>query len=474
MAEAIITQWHLAVLRAQLDLSAREPRISTEMFGYPDGTATTLWSESYPVRAFGIPEQGPPSQLVVPDDLVQRVGRSLYEDLSDETALWLRLAPPYGYLGAVPWEEILVPRINRPVLRVPDRLPVAADFGDAWTMAIALHARPGTTWAPTYLRSLLTALRGQVGGALEVHVFADAQTTAGFRALAAAEEPWLHLHDPATAGAALESREASRAKMSTTSKRSSWVPPAPPGRTWADWIAAGLAGRAVRSLHVVIDADFDGDRPMLVVSADPNEAADPQHCTFVPVDGLLRLTDSLGAATLSMGSPPDNLSDVATRMVVDQIGQQRPGPTIYSSISEDPEGIKIASAHAYLADRTGDLPLPWDRSLFAYVQPEHVRASLLEAWPEPSAGTTGPGDDILPSIDVLTDYRSAEAESMYETVSEVPAWVAVSHRYLGNEWARLARTADPSVGAVVRDAYDKGAAEALDELRSIIDRHSGS
>ena len=473
MAEAIIRQWRLAVLRAELDLSAREPRVAIAMVGYPTGIATELWSESFPVQAFGIPVHGPPSHLVIPDRLSSRVAGSLEEDLPTETALWLRLVPPYGYLGAAPWEEVLVPQIDRPVLRVPDRFPVAGDFGDAWTAAIAVHARPGNTWASTYVRKLTSALRHHVGGALAVHVFADAGTTSGFLSLGRPPEPWLHLHDPSTAGEALTSREAGRAELSSSTSPTRQPSPVPTGRAWADWIAAGLAGRAVRSLHVVTDAAFDGDEPMLVVSTDPNQSAHPEDCAFVAIEGLLRLTDSLGAATLSMGSPPGNLSDMATRMLVDQIGQGRPGPTIYSSVALDPHAEAIASMHSYLADRLGDRPLPWDPSLFAYVQPENVRDSLLDGWPEPSERSTSRGE-VLPSIEVPTDYRSADAASPYEAVQDVPTWVAASHRYLGSEYAKLARSADPVAKAVVRNAYDRGAAEALDELRSIIDRHSGS
>ena len=44
--------------------------------------------------------------------------------------------------------------------------------------------------------------------------------------------------------------------------------PLPPGLLWRDWITAGLAGRAVRALHVIADGVFDGDRPLLAVSAD--------------------------------------------------------------------------------------------------------------------------------------------------------------------------------------------------------------
>ncbi len=146
---------------------------------------------------------------------------------------------------------------------------------------------------------------------------------------------------------------------------------------------------------------------------------------------------------------------MATRMLVDQIGQGRPGPTIYSSVALDPHAEAIASMHSYLADRLGDRPLPWDPSLFAYVQPENVRDSLLDGWPEPSERSTSRGE-VLPSIDVPTDYRSADAASPYEAVQDVPTWVAASHRYLGSEYAKLARSADPVAKAVVRNAYDRG------------------
>lgn len=469
MAEAIIRKWRLAVLRVELDLSSREPRVVTTLVGYPVGIPATLWSESFPAQAFGIPVHGPPGQLQVPDRLMWRVAASLREDLPDETALWLRLVPPYGYLGGAPWEEVLVPHVNRPVLRVPDRFPVAADFGDAWTAAIAIHARPDNTWAASYIRDLTNALRDHVGGTLAVHVFADADTRMGLLDPGDPIEPWVHLHDPSTAREALRSREAGRTALTS----SSLTTRPPIGRAWSDWIAAGLAGRAVRSLHVVTDAAFDGDEPMLVVSADPNQSSPLKECSYVAVDGLLRLTASLGATTLSMGSPPDNLSDVATRMIVDHVGQGRPGPTIYSSIKADPHADAIASMHAYLADRTGDRELPWHRSLFAYVQPENVRDSLLEGWPEISERSTVSGDEVLPSIKLPTKYRPAAAASAYEQLEDVPAWVAASHAYLGSEYAKLARSADPIAKSVVRNAYDRGAAEALDKLRAIIEKHSG-
>lgn len=476
MADLIIDRWRLAVLRVRLDLGQRVPSVLVTMVGYPDGSPTTMWSQSYALEDFGIPDYGPPSQLTVPDDLVQRVGRTLFEELSNETALWLRLEPPYGYLGAVPWEDVLVSQIYRPMLRVPDRLPVAADFGEVWTAAVVVQARPGSTWVAQYLNYLFENLRQEVLGPLEIHLFADAETTALINAVSPrnGDANWLRVHDPASADEALNSRSAGRAASSRMTRERPDGPPIRAGQIWADWISVGLAGRALRSLHVVIDTAFDGDRPMMVLSPDPKSRADHETCTFVPIERLLQLADAVGAATLSLGSPPDNESDVAMRILVDQIGQQRAGPTIYSSIHGDPAGGAIAAMHAYLADRSGQRVLPWDHSLFAYVQPEHVKASLVESWPEPADLPTSPGDAATSAVEDLTSYSSAEVEGLYAGAAEVPAWVASSHRYLGNEWANLARAADPQLKVVTRKSYDKGAAEALDEIRDIVERHSRS
>ncbi|WP_194288659.1 hypothetical protein [Ornithinicoccus halotolerans] len=471
MAEFLIRQWRLAVLRVQLDLSAHEPVIRVTLVDMPDGTPARRWERRYATTDFGIPRRGDPDRLVLPPDLVTDVGTVFREELPEETALWLRLVPPYGYLGGAPWEEDLVPVLGRPVLRVPDRLPVAIDFGSAWTAAIAVNADPTTDWAGPYLYSLLGRLRERVDGELSVHVFADAATTARLQQLCAPEASagasasppplavtpgsWWHLHDP---------RGARRRATPTP---------------WSDWVRSGLSGCAVRSLHVVTDATLDGDEPMLLVAQDPEDPT--ENPNLVPVDAVLRLTDSIGAATLSFGSPPDNASDLATRMLADEVGRVRSGPTLYSCLEEDPEGWALAGAHAYLADPQGDEALPWDRSLFCYVQPEHVRHSLLQGWPEASPPLTPlPDGELLPTMPtgpaLPPDTVTWPGASRLHPAPEAPAWVAASHRYLDDRWSTVARTARAVAAddrTDLRDAYDQGATAALRELRDVIDRHGG-
>jgi hypothetical protein len=255
-----------------------------------------------------------------------------------------------------------------------------------------------------------------------------------------------------------------------------------PGRIWADWISTGLAGRAVRALHVALDAVWDVEAPLLALSPDPSKPQDTDACAFVAADDIRRLADAVGAATLSLGSPPDVTSDAAMRMIADSIGQQRPGATIHSSIEDDPHGAALARLHGFLAGHSRGR-LPRDRSLFAYLQPEQVQTSLATAWPQPPP-TAQPDalpaaeDDLLPaaSLPYTYTYRPAPEDSVvayYAEASSVPSWVAASERYVGQQLADLTRSQDAAPKPPgPKSAYELGAAEGLAELQAIIAKHA--
>ncbi len=447
MAELLIQQWRLSVLRVGLNLDSSEPSIDLELVGYEGSRPRTLWTQRYDPGDFGIPRTGAPSRLQLPTDLIDAVGRSFTDELGFETALWLRLVPPYGFLGAAPWEESLVPLLRRPVLRVPDRLPLPTDFGSVWTAVVAVAAATGTDWAPGYIESFADQLRGRVAGEAAVHVFADAATTETLNASSGSSAGWF-LHSPPADGAP----------------------------SWSEWIRSGLDGRSARSVHLVTDAEFDGDLPMLLLGSEPTRRSGSAP-RFVPVDGLVSLSEALGVTTLSFGSPPGNRSVAATRMLADSVGATRSGPTVFSDLELDPAGSTLASAYAYIADRFAQEPVPQDPSLFLYLQPEHVRSSLMEPWPQPDARTTSSGDEILPSMPSragrLPDPEEAAAPPvLLADAREVPAWIASSHQYLTNSWTRLAKSAPPEEAPdALNSAYQDGAAQALEELQALVREH---
>ena len=471
MAERLIERWRLAVLRVRLDVSRAAPVVEAELVGYQDGSPRTFWQQGYHPAAFGLPDGTlAPTTLYVPPDLQHAVAEFVGGNGRHDVALWLRLVPPYGYLGAVPWEEDLVAATGAPVLRVPDRLPVAADPGQVWSVAIAISAQPGSNWAAPYVTAWTRALRDVVDTRIEVDVFADAATYLEVRA--AVEESGqqaseVHVHDPFNARPAYYERSASSlTSQSRVQRRSAGLQSSAPqpGLLWQDWITAGLAGRAVRALHVIADAVFDGDRPLLAVSPDPVLPSDSSSCAYVSKEDVRGLADVVGAAALSFGSPPGNSSDVATRVIADTVGQQRPGATLYSSIRQDQSGYALAQAHAFIASsEPGWEPIPRHPSLFAYLQPESVKGSLQEPWPyeEPRANEKTRPDPTVSSFYAATDV--------------VPTWVAATERYIESNVARLvASSASEGKTSSRRLAYEAGTEEALAELRSLTTRHMRS
>lgn len=482
MAEVLIEKGRLAVLRVRLDLSARTPVVAAELVGYPKGVLRTYAEVVLPVTAYGLAEgMDPPVRTVVPKKLLAAVRKFTKDEIGDEAALWLRLIPPYGHLGAVPWERMLVPVTERPVIRVPDRLPVAADPGRTWSVAIAVNAVPGSHWAARYAAAFTGSLESSVAVGVDIHLFTDQETHDQLRKFLPHSDPRVHLHDPRVA--ARVSRERTRRNVPQFRSERTNARRAESPLMWGDWIAAGLRGQALRALHLVADARFDGSRPLLAVSPDPGACSGLADCAYVSADEIRLLAETLGASTLSFGSPPDNACDVATRMLVDGIGLQRAGPTFYSDLREDPEGSAMARAHAFVAAPPGWEPIPSAPSLFGYLQPEHVAQSLHENWPDPEqpgqvwlSGRTSMGDsetslELLPGA--LEAVAGEEIAALYESATYVPGWVATSERFMESKAAYLLEAAAvPGETPRMKQAYDRGVAQALGELRKLVDERA--
>jgi hypothetical protein len=472
MAEYLMRTWSLAVLRVRLDLTERTPAVRTELASYAGPAPRSLWSRRYPLEAFGLRvSAGPPTELTVPVDLRDRVSRSLQDDLAGEASLWLRLESPSGYLPAVPWEQALIEVADVPLLRVPDQLPAAPDPGLRWSVAVAVSAAAGSTWAAPYVISLVDALERAVEAEVEVDVFTDAETARHLLDAGWPRRDLVHLHRPEDARQVSDAR-AKRGVSQFRRRRPTVTSAGGTGRIWADWIADGLGERAARALHVVLDGVWDEDRPLLAVSPEPTQSADPRTCTFVTADDVRLLADVVGAATLSFGSPPDNRGDTATRVVADEVGRQRPGPTIYSSLRLDPEGSALARMHRFIAAQHGEVPLPLEPSLFAYLQPEQVNPWL--SYPDAARNdeSAAPIVETIAPPDGFDVPHEADMSDWYASSETVPSWVATSERYIGSKLAELGKSAAAPERATLKEAYDRGTAEALSELQQIVAKHA--
>ncbi|MFD3775138.1 hypothetical protein [Streptomyces sp. NPDC058612] len=463
----------MAVLRVRLDLASTVPNIVAELVGYAHGEERTYGHPvRLPVTDYGLnAESGPPTEAVVPAKLLDSVVPFLTEH---PAGLWLRLVSPYGHLGAIPWEREIVPRIWQPVFRVPDLLPVAADAGRVWSVAIIVCEPPhrkerGIAWAPSYVASFVNELHRAMGSEVAAHIFTDGFTSEALRRLLTEHDP-AFVYPVAEFEAGGQNGPESEAPWDQSSDR------LPSPFLWADWIASSLRGEAVRALYVLAPAAFDGNRPVLTMGPDPQQPAEPDDSVYVTAEDLRRLADRLGASTLCLGSPMDNPCDAATRLLADALGQHRAGPTFYSDLRADPDGAALAGAHAFLSDRL--TPVPRDPSLFGHLQPRHGWSLLGEPWPDPEGpdqswltGRTSMGDsatsrELRPAFDAVPDAERISVR--YGWGAAVPTWVAATERFLEAKAAKLLEAASvPGETPPMKQAFDRGTARALRELRRL-------
>jgi hypothetical protein len=171
------------------------------------------------------------------------------------------------------------------------------------------------------------------------------------------------------------------------------------------------------------------------------------------------------------------------RVLVDALGQQRPGATIFSSIKADPDGVALAAAQAFLAGE--DRPIPRHPSMFAYLQPEQVRAALVTDWPEsaspdtaappseggeqvPPAGDPLPGRVLPPGFDAGPQH---DLDDYYANAETIPTWVAASERYIGSQLAHLSQPVTTPESVPNKQAYEQGATQALAEIQAMVAKH---
>jgi hypothetical protein len=477
MAEAIIKQWKLAVLRVTLDLSGPAPMVRSTLDGFSDGEEVHYWERSDPLAGFGLDLSGQiPRTVRVPRAVQQAVTRSMRTDLPSQSALWIRLEPPYGFLGAAPWES-LAEKIHVPVLRVPDRLPVAAQLGDTWHITMIVSNPGRARWGASHVRGFVGALSESVAanhlGAFDVDVFPNLTV---YRQLAGDDMPAnVRVHDPEDYVREPRTRPAAN-RVSGTRRIDS---DSDPRLAWAEWITSCLGSQASSALHVAAQGVASNDRSMLQMSADPAHAQSQRMPATADANDLWSLADVIGASLVSIAAPEKDGSDVGARMVADRLGQLRPGATIFSSMRQDPGCGALARVHSFLAMQRQN-ELPDDTSWFGYIQPESIQhtlaAPLLPRYTNQAALPE-------PTQIALMGRVAAESEPFAPTApisaslygkSDVPRWAASSSRFIETRFADISNSITRTATSAPRDAaYEMGASKALADIQSLVQQHLG-
>lgn len=475
MADTIIKQWKLAVLRVTLDLSSPAPMVRSTLDGFSEGEEVHYWERSDVLADFGLDLSDKiPRTVRVPRAVQQAVTRSMHIDLPPQSALWIRLEPPYGFLGAAPWES-LAEKIQVPVLRVPHRLPVAAQLGDTWhiTMIVSGSGRAG--WGGSHVRGFVAALGESVAadhlGGFDVDVFPNLTV---YRQLANDDlPPNVRVHDPQNHVREPRTRPTPNRVAGTRRIDSD----SDPRLAWAEWITSSLGSQASSALHVAARGVASNDRSMLQMSADPARAQSERMPATADANDLWSLADVIGASLVSIAAPEKDGSDIGARMVADRLGQLRPGATIFSSMRQDPGCGALARVHSFLAMQRQN-ELPDDPSWFGYVQPasiQHILAAPFlprhtnrTAFPEPTQS------DLIVRVAAESEQFAPTAPisaSLYGK-SDVPRWAASSSRFIETRIADISNSITRNVGEPAPDAaYEMGASKALADMQSLVQQH---
>lgn len=467
MAGKLMRDWRLAVLRVELNLSERTPAVDVDLLRFPDGTATIVESWTLAPEQFNLPSgrrglMG--DEPSVPDELIGAIRDRIYSpDFDYRGALWIHIIKPHGYLGAIPWERAFVERgAPFPIVRLPDRLPVAQLAGRTYRVAVIMSGRttdPGSALA--YLDQFAGALTTFIDS--EVHVFADRVYHGVIGAdLASAA---VIVHDAALAvGAAqdfVDRAEKRAARKARPSRRSRHVSPA---EVWSAWMSAALRKHTIDAVMTLGGAKLDGDDPVLELAADPGDPDPSRPTAYLSASEVSSLADRLGAATVCVVARTGR--SIASRMLADHLGVDRPGPTLFSDVAGGDEPDRLAESLAVLREPDLDLALLDHPGLFAYLQPEVVstRFEHPDEFAPPNELPTAAG----PSVTSLSTSPTEAAES-------VPAWVGSAARLIESTRSDLWLTGATGMPrTTTSEAYATGTEKALRELEEMVVRHASS
>lgn len=386
--------------------------------------------------------------LGVPPDVTAAIDAWATEHLEPAEPLWLHLVKPYGRLGAIPWERDLVPSIGRPLLRLPDVLPLPGRSTSTLSIALVATgpAAEGPPPALTIGAPVAQALVRAIGDRLMLHVFADMGVERELsQALESAGVRRYHIHVPH------HHRERSLDPDSLASP-------------WLRWIRDALEGHMLDAVHFLVHGSSLGTQGAILTPLEPSrDRAFPVSVEAFELEALL---NQVGALFVGFSRLPDNWSDYGLRMLADELGSHRAGPVLLHDPEIDPDYDDLAACARFLASAGPSTP-PTSPALQLYVQPRQVAGVDL------GAGASG-AEEGEGSEDVSVPRPTPSVQAHFE-LEETPTWLAAAQRYLEQQEAQLmrfeveAQTRTPTEAEVAH--YD-GISAAVGKAREVIEVHA--
>jgi hypothetical protein len=444
MAEQLQREYSLAVVKVHLTDTPERPAVMIDLVLNIEGEQHVTASQEFSLIDFGVDSKtSSEPHLRVPEEASSWIAAWTQDQLEPDDPIWLHLKKPYGLLGAVPWERDIQTEVQRPFLRLPDRLPEPVRPGSSFHLALLATgpAPEGVSTASQMGPKVARALAAGIGERLRLHVFADREA-----------------HDMLSqelAGLAVGDLVVYQPDEMEPAHSDRPVPVV--GNEWLRWIHRAMMGRALDAVHFVTHGHALGEEGGILTTHSPTS-----EDRFLPVTiqagELQAFLVRVGAAIAGFSRPYDNYSDYGLRRIVDDIGSTRAGPVLLHDSFSDPEMERLGEAYEFLTSTDPAVP-PADPSVTLFAQPRQVAAV----------------DDlyaIQPSRFEEYEWSSAVQQSL--EADDTPSWISAATRYVQDSEAELIRfeqLKETRIPTDSEEAYYAGVEAALNKIRNVVDSH---
>lgn len=457
-------QYDLTTLVISFDLSERTSRVRCTLERDEQGTRAPLLDYVLDPAALGIPERLDHStslfegySFTMPGDVLDALRIALDARMAPDEAIWLYLKSPAGYLAFVPWEQLLVPALQRPVLRLPDFLvdPARATGEINVVLCSSQPISEEAFMSSDYMARMTRIILDQATRPTNVHLFTDRglmNDLANQLGYYGANDSRVILHNPQGAAPYAIPDRNSRVTDPTGQLTSPWLL----------WMRGALAGRSIDLVHFIAHGYLSGESAALSVAESPLENLDRKLPRFIGPNELAAFLAQTGAWGCVLTSPLRNYSEMAHRQFTTTLANLRPGPTLHHEMRLDRNLSALTAAyHLFLAEHPA-LP-PAAPSLMIYSHPARVAISL----PEGAAASYDPNAEALTEPDETNRF----VEELYTPEEEVPGWVAAAMRYIDQRTLTVAQQTETAPGQAASVSRMAGIeqSETLRKLQYIVE-----
>ncbi|HLK69024.1 MAG TPA: hypothetical protein VKU19_36580 [Bryobacteraceae bacterium] len=367
----------------------------------------------------------------------------------DDSPLYLAFASPSGYLPAVPWERLLVPHLQIPVLRLPG-LPIRpitpqSNLTIAYciTLPIAKERQPPELVLNQFIDQLPTynAMRAKS------HVFADKQLIPHLERFKSrlAHSGAIEVHDPDNAakyGVAARRRDiADRGNRFDS--------------PWLLWMRDELAETGIDGVHFLCHGYLGKTRGGLSVAESPMLNEDLSSARFVGTRQLGYFLEELGAWCVFFSCPPQNYSPAGMRMLQNEMSAVLPLPTVIHEMDHDPQGAALQAAYPFVFDEKNCPPPAISGAISVVCPPSWIL-------PDQSQGA----DHLNTLFDDLT--LAGRMKEPLRQSATLPGWVTAAQRSLERAVANVSIKPSNSIEA----AEQEGSESALRFMADLFASHA--